>query len=564
MSEDFDVIVVGSGMSGGWAAKELCERGLKVLVIERGRMIEHRGPEYTDMLMPWEVKNYGLIPEDLLEDETIAAVSYALTPDNLNWFTRFDEAPYSTEEGKPFIWVRAHNLGGRSLLWSRQTYRMGQHDFEANAKDGHGVPWPIGYEDLKPWYDYVDAFAGISGGAESLAQVPDGVFQPPFEFTAVEKVLKSQIEKSFEGRKVIHGRCAHLTAPTEEQQALGRVACQTRNFCHKGCSFGAYFSSLSATLPAAERTGNLTILTDQIVAEIIYDDTSSRALGVRVINSKDNSRQEYRAKAVFLCASTFSTLQILLNTRSEATPNGLGNAHDVLGRYITDHIGGGGASGQILGLDDRYFEGRRPTGFYIPRFRNITEPGDGYVRGGAFQSNSWRDGIQAFANRPGFGSANKTQGRKPGNWYAGLWGFGEMLPRWENRVSLHPTKTDRWGIPLIHFDVGISDNERAMSKQSADDAVEMLEAAGAVNIERDEWVSTPGSRIHEMGGAVMGDDPTQSVTNKFNQLHEAENVFVTDGSCFPSGGCQNPSISYMAITARAAHRAADLIESGVL
>lgn len=564
MAEDFDVIVVGSGMSGGWAAKELCERGLKVLVVERGRHIEHRGPEYTDMMMPWESKNHGLIPEEYSQDHDLRSVGYAMTPDNLNWFTKFEDAPYSIEDGKPFIWVRAHGLGGRSILWSRQTYRLGQHDFDANAQDGHGVPWPIGYDDLKPWYDHVDTFAGISGQSEGLAQLPDGVFQRPFGFTAAEKVMKAKIEEAFPNRKVIHGRCAHLTEPTDEQRALGRVECQQRNYCHKGCSFGSYFSSLSATLPAAEKTDNLTIVTDKIVSEIIYNSETQKAEGVRALDANTLAGTEYRAKVVFLCASAFGSLHVLLNTISEATPNGLGNDQDVLGRYITDHVGGGGATGIIEGIDDRYYEGRRPNGYYIPRFRNISEPGDGYVRGGAFQCNSRRLGADRFAWQPGFGEETKHDARTPGAWHTNVSGFGEMLPRWENRVTLHPTKKDKWGLPQLHFNVGVSDNERNMTKQSADDAVAMLEAVGAKNIQRNEWVSAPGQRIHEMGGAVMGDDPAASITNKHNQLHVAKNVFVTDGSCFPSGGCQNPSISYMAITARAANYAADLLQEGGL
>ncbi len=564
MAEDFDVIVVGSGMSGGYAAKELCERGLKVLVIERGRHIEHRGPEYTDMLQPWERSNYGLYPQPLLDDPTISTVGYAITPDNTKWFTRFEDAPYTVEDGTDMVWVRAHNLGGRSLLWSRQTYRMGQHDFEANAKDGNGVPWPIGYDDLKPWYDRVDVFAGIAGEAEGLPQLPDGVFQPSFGLTAAEKVVKEKVEASFPGRRVTAGRCAHLTAPTKEQEALGRVVCQKRTFCSRGCSFGSYYSSISASLPAAQATGNLTIVTDTIVSDIIYNEKTKKAEGVRTINAETLDGGEYRAKAVFLCASAFGSVHVLLNSRSEAMPRGLGNTHDVVGRYITDHIVGGGATGKIEGIEDRYYEGRRPSGFYIPRFRNFTEPGEGYLRGGGFQSNSNRPGPDRFAQGPGFGTEQKMAARTPGDWSVGIHGFGEMIPRWENRVTLNPTLKDKWGLPQLHFNVGVSDNERAMSKQLASDAVAMLEASGAKNIESYERVTKPGERVHEMGGAVMGNDPTKSVLNKFNQLHVASNVFVTDGSAFNSGGCQNPSISYMAMTARAANNCADMLQEGVL
>lgn len=562
MAEKFDAIVVGSGMTGGWAAKELCEQGFKVLVIERGRHIEHAGPEYTDMLSPWESKDFGLVPEEALEDEGLASVSYALTSDNLNWFTRFKDAPFTTEEGKPFIWVRAHNLGGRSVLWSRQTYRMGPQDFAANAKDGFGVPWPISYEDIAPWYDHVERFAGISGQAEGLTQVPDGQFQPPFGLTAPEKHLKTVVERDFPGRHLIHGRCAHLTEPTREQAALGRAPCQQRSVCHKGCSFGAHFSSLSATLPAAKATGNLTVATDKIVSELVYDGESNRVTGVRVVDQNTKEGSTYSARVFFMCASTFGTLQVLFNSTSQAMPDGLGNTHDQLGRYITDHVGGGHATAEFTGFEDRYFEGRRPSGFYIPRFRNISETGEGYLRGGAFQSFSQRLGIDEQAKRPGFGADYKHAGRTPGRWLIHLYGFGEMLPRWENRMTLNPDRTDRWGLPLAHFDVAVSENERAMSLQCESDAIEMLEAAGGKIVYTTNQPSVPGQRIHEMGGAVMGDDPTVSVTNRNNQMHAAPNVFVTDGASFPSGGCQNPSISYMAITARAARIAGEMLREG--
>lgn len=564
MADEFDVIVVGSGMSGGYAAKELCERGFKVLVIERGRHVEHRGDEYTDMLQPWQRKNYELVPQELMQDQNWAEVGYALKPDNLDWFVRFEDAPYTVEEGTQMSWVRAHNTGGRSVLWSRQTYRMGPMDFEANAKDGYGVPWPIGYDDLKPWYDKVDQFVGIAGESAGIENVPDGVFQPAFGLTAPEKVLKEKLEANFPDRRLINGRCAHLTKPTPEQQELGRVVCQTRNLCNRGCSFGAYFSSLSASLPAAERTGNLTIINDRIVAELIYDASGEKVTGVRTINTETKAGETYNARAVFLCASAFGSVQILLQSQSEAMPNGLGNTHDKVGRYITDHIVAGGAHATMPGLEDRYYEGRRPTGFYIPRFRNIAEPGDGYLRGGAYQSNSHRGGPERLAWGPGFGADHKHSGRQPAPWHINLSGFGEMLPRASNRVTLNPTEKDKWGLSLLHFNVSVSDNERNMSKQLRSDAAEILKSAGAENIQEYGEVEIPGGRIHEMGGAVMGDDPTQSVTNKFNQLHAAKNVFVTDGSCFPSGGCQNPSISYMAITARAANNCAEMLKEGAL
>lgn len=561
---EFDAIVVGSGMTGGWAAKELTQKGLKVLVLERGRHIEHGGEEYTDFLDPWERENYGLYPEGWQDDMGLRSVGYAITPDNKKWFVRYEDDPYSFDDDKPFEWIRAHGLGGRSQLWSRQTWRMGEIDFAANKADGHGVPWPIGYNDLKPWYDYVEEFAGICGQAEGLEQVPDGVFQPPMELHAAEKVLQSKIEAAFPGRRVINSRMAHLTVPTEEQTELGRAACQKRNYCERGCSFGAFFSSLSATLPAAERTGNMTLETDMLVTNLIYDAKTRRATGVQAINTSTKQRQEFHAKMVFLCASAFASVNVLFNTISEDHAKGLGNRHDVLGRYITDHISNGEAEGTMPGLEDRYYEGRAPSGFYIPRYRNFTETGHGYLRGFALDCGAWREGWLRGAQQPGLGAAHKHALRKPGPWRVWLGGFGEMLPRWHNRITLHPTKTNQWGLAQLHIDVSPSENEINMSRQAGDDAAEMLEAAGCTDIETWHTVATPGSRIHEMGGAVMGDDPRRSVTNKFNQLHEAPNVLVTDGACFPSGGCQNPSISYMAMTARAAHNAVSMLQEGAL
>jgi choline dehydrogenase-like flavoprotein len=565
VSEEFDAIVVGSGMSGGWAAKELSERGLKTLVLERGRHIQHGGPEYTDMLAPYERKNYGLYPEDkIASDEGIQNVTYAITPDNEKWFTRFEDAPYTTEEGKPFVWIRAHGLGGRSVLWSRQTYRMSDIDFKANATDGHGVPWPIGYDDMKPWYDHVDRFAGIAGSTEGLEQLPDGVFQPPFDFKAPEKALKERVEKAFPTRNIIHNRCAHLTAPTQEQMDLGRAQCQQRSYCSRGCSFGAYFSSLSATLPAAERTGNMTLVTDAVVTGIVTDPATGKATGVRVVDTNTNEARIYTARVIFLCASALASTQILLNSRDQKSPFGLGNDHDNVGRYIIDHVGGGGARGIMPGFDDRYYEGRAPAGFYVPRFRNVTEPAEDFLRGCGYQCGASREGWDRGGWSAGIGADVKNAMRTPGRWSVGIWGFGEMLPRAENRVTLNRTQKDKWGMPLLHFDVSVSDNERKMSKQAALDAVEMLEAAGCIEIERADWTNRPGERIHEMGGAVMGDDPTTSVTNKYNQVHTAPNVFVTDGACFPSGGCQNPSISYMAMTARAASNAVEMLKENKL
>ncbi len=563
MTVDFDAIVIGSGITGGWAAKELTEQGLKTLVVERGRHIEHGGPEYTDFLSPWERRNFGLVPEPYI-DRNPRIKPYQMNADNLAWFVQESEQSYSTAEGRPFQWIRSYNLGGRSLLWARKCFRMSDLDFAANANDGHGVDWPIRYRDLERWYDYVENFVGISGSHEALPQLPDSRYQPAFELTCAEEAFKRRVEKAFPGRRIIPSRVANLTAPTREQTDLGRSRCMARDYCRRGCSFGAYFSSLSATLPAAERTGNLTVLTDSICASLVYDDQRKRVSGVRIIAADSGKRSEYTAQLVFLCASAIPSAQILLNSASEAAPNGLANGSDAVGRYLSDHTGGTSASGLLHEFDDRYYSGRRPTGFYIPRYRNIHEPGDGYLRGFGVQGRALRLDWRRGARSAGIGADVKTAMRKPGPWRINLSIFGEMLPRPGNRMTLHPTRTDRWGMPMIHFDAGMSDNERRMSAQAARDLVSMLEVAGCTNIRVDQGLSNPGFRIHEFGTAVMGTDPSESVLNAYNRAHDIPNLYVTDGACMPSTGCQNPSLTYMALTARAASHAVTELRAGRL
>ncbi|HYD23435.1 MAG TPA: GMC family oxidoreductase [Croceibacterium sp.] len=558
----FDAIVVGSGMSGGWAAKELTEKGLKTLVIERGGHVEH-GADYLDALPPWELENFGMVPEDeAAEHYAIQRQCYAFTTATKQFWVKDSEHPYTVADGKPFMWIRGYHLGGRSIMWARQSYRLSPLDFESNAKDGHGSDWPIRYEDMAPWYDHVETFAGISGSQEGLPQLPDGQFLPPMAMTDPEKDFRTKLEAAYPTRRLIIGRCAHLTESRPQHRALGRAPCQYRSVCERGCSYGAYFSSLSATLPAARKTGNLTVVTDAIVHSVVHDPKTGKASGVRVIDAKTNEGRTYEAKVVFLCASAIPTAQIMLNSKSEAFPNGIANRSDAVGRYLVDHISGMGASGTYPGFEDRYHRGRRPNGFYIPRYRNVTEPGEGYTRGYGFQGGVTRDNWRRGSWQTGVGAEFKAGLRAPGPWRISLSGFGEMLPRPENRVTLHPTRVDKWGIPLVHIDCGLGDSDRRMVEQVGVDAREMLELAGCTDISVRQHYGGAGLGIHEMGTAHMGKDPARSVLNQYNQAHDVPNLFVTDGACMASSGCQNPSLSYMAMSARGAHYAAEFLKEG--
>lgn len=556
----FDAIVVGSGISGGWAAKELTERGLKTLVIERGRHIEHRA-DYKDQLLPWQLPNAGMVPEPELErDYAIQKKGAPITAANQQFWVKDSEHPYSFPPDKPFYWIRGYHLGGRSIMWSRQSYRLSEMDFAANAKDGHGSDWPIRYADLAPWYDHVERFAGISGSTENLEQLPDGQFLPAMALTPAELDFKKRTEEKFPGRRVIPGRCAHLTTAREQDAELGRVPCQYRSLCDRGCIYGGYFSSLSATLPAAKKTGNLTIVTDSIAHSVIYDPKTKRATGVRVIDAKTMQGRNYHAKVVFLCASAIATAQILLNSACEAFPNGLANRSDAVGRYLMDH-GMAGAAGIYPGFEDLYHRGRRPNGFYIPRYRNVTEPAK-FLRGFGFQGACLRPSGGLVARMaPGIGADLKARLRRPGPWLIGLGGFAEMLPRPENRMTLHPTRKDRWGLPLVHIDCAPGENERQMAKQIVEDAKAMIIAAGGRVLKANESDDSVGLGIHEMGTAHMGRDPARSVLNQYGQAHDVANLFITDGAAMASGGCQNPSLTYMALSARGAHYAAEFLRA---
>jgi choline dehydrogenase-like flavoprotein len=560
---DFDAIVVGSGISGGWVAKELCERGLKTLVIERGRHVNHRA-DYQDFATPWELPDRGLVPQDeAARDYAVQSQCYAFNSASKQWWVKDTEHPYSTPADRPFSWIRGYHLGGRSLTWGRQTYRLSDVDFNSHQVDGRGIDWPIRYADISPWYDRVEKFAGISGANEGLAQLPDGQFLPPMDLNCLELAFKQKIEADHPTRRVTVGRCAHLTEPTQEHIALGRGPCQLRNVCERGCGYGAYFSSLSATLPAAKQTGNLTIITDSIVERLDFDHGKKRVSGVRVIDSRTKQSRSYQARVVFLCASTIPTAQILLASRSEAFPNGLANRSDAVGRHLMDHVMGIGATGTHPGFLDRYYYGRRPTGFYLPRYANITESDFDFVRGFGFQGYSGRSTWGRAEKEAGVGAELKRRLRSPGAWEMQLIGFGEMLPRPENRVTLHENRVDSWGVPLVHIDVTHGDNERRIAERATRDAMAMLQGAGFQNVAPLAGaVSTPGLGVHEMGTARMGRDPDSSVLNGHNQAHDIQNLFITDGSCMTSSGTVNPSLTYMALSARAANYAADRLGAG--
>ncbi len=554
-------------MSGGWVAKEMCEKGFKVAVIERGRAVTPE-KDYTDFTDPWDVEHLNRKTEQDRQDHPIQSNVYAFQTYTRQFWVNDNDHPYETADDTDFIWYRGYHEGGRSIMWGRQSYRMSEIDFEANKKDGHGVDWPVRYADLKPWYDYVERFAGISGSMEGLDILPDGVFQPPHDLTCGEEVFRDAVESTFPGRRVIPGRVANLTEPTQEQMELGRGKCMARDHCFQGCSFGAYFSSNSATLPAARRTGNFTLIPDRAVHKVIVDEATGRATGVETVDVKTGEKSVVTARVVFLNAGTIPSTMILLNSATEAASNGLANSSGQLGRNMMDHHSGARGSAIIPGNLDKHTFGRRPNGFYIPRFRNHTEEAEGFVRGYGYQGRVLRDRWWASMGKKGVGEAFKAEARTPGPWRMGMIAFGEVLPNEKNHVRLHQSKTDQWGFPVPVLDVAWGENERNMVRQAVRDTRAMLEAAGGIDIETDDpdtvEPAPPGVGIHEMGTARMGLDPATSVLNKWNQAWDIPNLFVTDGSFMTSGGCQNPSLTYMAFSARAANHAAELMKEGTL
>lgn len=560
----YDAIVIGSGISGGWAAKELSEKGLKTLVLERGRMVKHVQDYPTANLNPWEIPFKGRVPPEEIEKhyQKQNRTGYTVNQAWKHWFIKDDEHPYT--EVKRFDWIRGYHVGGRSIVWGRQSYRHGDLDFEANAKEGIGTDWPIRYADLKPWYDYVEEFIGVSGSNEGLPQLPDGKFQPAMEMNCVETDMKGKVEAKFGDRKITMGRTAHITQATELQKKLGRVNCQFRNLCMRGCPFGGYFSSNAATLKAAELTGNMTLRPNSIVHSIIYDEKTGKAKGVKILDAESKQEMEFYSKIVFVCASSFNSTWILMNSTSTRFPNGMGNDSDQLGRNVMDHHFQVGASAKTDDFGDRYYSGRRANGIYIPRFRNVdakTKRND-FLRGYGYQGGASRSGWQSLIAEMGFGKSFKEEMREPGQWTIGINGFGEMLPHPDNRIMLNKEVKDMYGMPTLTMDVQIRENELAMRKDMAASAVEMLEAAGYKDVTPFDRNYAPGLGIHEMGTARMGKDPKTSVLNKWNQVNGASNVFVTDGAAMASAACVNPSLTYMALTARACDYAVKELNKG--
>jgi choline dehydrogenase-like flavoprotein len=545
----FDVIVVGSGMSGGWAAKEFTEKGLKTLVLERGRDVKHLMDYPTTNMMPWEFEHRGEVPAAIKEANPVASRCYVFREDAVHFVVKDKEHPYIQE--KPFDWIRGYQVGGKSLLWARQTQRWSDYDFEGPARDGFAVDWPIRYNDIAPWYSYVEKFAGISGNKDGLAVLPDGEFLPALELSCVEKYFKDLIAKSYTDRYVIYARCAHLTEPQPIHIQQGRAQCQNRNLCQRGCPFGGYFSSNSSTIPWAQRTGNLTLRPFSVVHSIIYDDQKGKASGVRVIDANSKESIEYYANVIFVNAGALNTNLVLLNSTSKRFPNGLGNDSGLLGKYVAFHNYRAHISAQYDGFPDTKTEGGRPTSAYIPRFRNVLKQETDFLRGyasgfyaGRFKSNSTE----------GIGETLKENLSKStlGSWHVGSHMMGETIPKEANSVRLDGSKKDEWGMPLLNINIAYDENDEKMVKDFIGQLTEMYTKAGFTNIKAEDTKQAPGLDIHEMGGVRMGRDPKTSVLNKWHQLHACKNVFVTDGACMTSTSTQNPSLTYMAMTARAA------------
>ena len=550
-NENYDAIVVGTGISGGWAAKELCEKGFKTLVLERGRMIEHVKDYPTMNDDPWDYKYKGQLPrEEVKEQFKQARTGYTVTEPSKHWFVNDIKHPYN--EVKRFDWMRGYHVGGRSIMWGRHSYRWSDLDFQANKNDGVAVDWPIRYKDIAPWYDKVESYIGISGEKLDLPQLPDGQFLPPMELNCVEDHFRQSIYENFDGRVMTSGRVAHITG---DKKFEGRSKCQFRNRCVRGCPYGAYFSSNSSTLPAASRTGNMDLRPYSIVSEVIYDPDTKKAKGVKVIDTETKEESEYYANVIFLCASSMASTSILMQSKSDRFPDGLGNDSGELGHNIMDHHFRVGASGKYEGFEDSYYKGRKPNGIYLPRFRNVNTKDSAFIRGYGYQGgasrSNWRDAVAEL----GYGEELKQKLTEPGGWTMGLTGFGETLPYHENKMMLDYDKLDDWGLPTITFDAEFKENELEMRKDMKEQAVSMLEKAGFKEVRPYDNIGAPGLGIHEMGTARMGRDPKTSVLNGNNQVHEVSNVYVTDGACMTSASCVNPSLTYMALTARAADHA---------
>jgi choline dehydrogenase-like flavoprotein len=555
----FDVIVIGSGLSGGWAAKEFTEKGLKTLVLERGREVKHLKDYPTTNMMPWEFPHRNEVPQDIKAENPVISKCYAFREDAMHFFVKDNEHPYIQE--KPFDWIRGYQTGGKSLMWARQTQRWSEFDFEGPARDGYAVDWPIRYKDIAPWYSYVEKFAGISGNRDNLDMLPDGEFLPPLDLNCVENYFSDFVKKSYSGRHIIYGRCAHLTQPQEIHLKQGRAQCQKRNLCQRGCPFGGYFSSNSVTLPWAEKTGNLTMRSNAVVHSIIYDDKAGKATGVRVIDAITHEATEYFARIIFVNAAAINTNLILLNSTSSRFPNGLGNDNGLLGKYVAFHNYRARVSGKFSGFLDKRTDGRSHTSAYIPRFRNVYKQETDFLRGYAAGFSANR-GLKR--DTEGFGEELKSNLEKKeyGDWNVGSHMMGETIPKETNYVALSPDQKDEWGMPLLKISIDYDSNDDKMVKDYQEQLTEMFEKAGFTDIKTTDSKQAPGLDIHEMGGVRMGHDPKTSLLNKWNQLHHCKNIFVTDGACMTSTSTQNPSLTYMAFTARAADYAMGEMRKG--
>lgn len=554
----FDAIVIGSGISGGWAAKELTEKGLKVIMLERGRKIDHIKDYVNATKDSWEFPHRGGRTQQMIQDYPVLKRDYPLNEVVLDYWVKDKESPYT--EVKRFDWYRGYHVGGRSLMWGRQSYRFNKWDFEANLKDGHGVDWPIRYEDIAPWYSYAEKFAGIQGSKDGLEVLPDGDFMPAMELNCVEKEVKKRLLDHYKGtRHIIIGRSANITQPHHD-----RTNCQYRDRCWRGCPFGGYFSTQSATLPAAMKTGNLTLRPFSIVTKILYDKDKKKATGVEILDAESNKTYEYKAKIVFVCASALNSTWVLMNSATDVWEGGLGSSSGELGHNVMDHHFRCGANGDMEGFSDKYEYGRRPTGVYVPRFRNIYNDKRDYVRGFGYQGGAGRGRGVEIAEFTIGADLKDSLSVASENWNMGIMGFGEMLPYHENKITLDKNTKDKWGLPVLSFDVEIKENEKKMRIDMMNDAKEMLEAAGVKNVKTYDAGYAPGMGIHEMGTARMGRDPKTSVLNGNNQVWDAPNVFVTDGACMTSASCVNPSLTYMALTARAADFAVNELKKGNL
>lgn len=554
----YDAIVIGSGISGGWAAKELTEKGLKVIMLERGRNVEHVKDYVNTNKDPWEFPHRGGRTQEMVDNYPVLKRDYPLNETNLDFWTNEKDCPYV--EKKRFDWYRGYHVGGRSLTWGRQSYRLGDLDFEANAKDGVAVDWPIRYKDIAPWYSYAEKFAGINGNRDGFPSLPDGDYLPAMEMNCVEKDVAARIKQLYGGKRAfIMGRSANLTAPHNN-----RTNCQYRNKCWLGCPFGAYFSTQSATLPAAMATGNLTLRPFSIVTRILYDKDTQKAKGVEVLDAETNKTYEYFAKVVFVCASAFNSSWILMNSATDVWEGGLGSSSGELGHNVMDHHLKCGASGRVEGYDDKYYFGKRPNGIYVPRFQNIMDDKRDYLRGFGYQGGASRSGWSREIAELNIGAAFKDALTEPGPWSMGIMGFGEILPYHENRIYLNKEVKDKWGLPVLEMDVEMKENEMKMRKDMMSEAATMLEAAGVKDVKTYDYGYAVGMGIHEMGTARMGRDPKTSVLNGNNQVWDAKNVFVTDGACMTSAACVNPSLTYMALTARAADFAVSELKKGNL